>query len=280
MASPLLTKRIIRCLFTFLAALFTALLVTMCIFAGTLCSESYLLNHMEKSQYYQKAVQVLKDQYTAYGLPAGIEESFFASAVDEDTLYLDIRGAVKAAYAGKNYTIDSKALSKKLNDRLLDYAEQKGASITDEVKTNLSHLSDLCIEAYKKQADQSLLRMLGQYTYRYRTVVWAGIGVLVLLDILCLIMLFRVSSYAHRAVRGVNSACLGASVMLIAYPAWLYSSGGVERLGITSPSLYALMVSYTNSLFTAFIISGVVLVITVITVGIIGVKLVKRHTVF
>ena len=40
------------------------------------------------------------------------------------------------------------------------------------------------------------------------------------------------------------------------------------------------MVSYTNSLFTAFIISGAVLAVTVITVGIIGVKLVKRHTVF
>lgn len=280
MASPRMTQRIIRCLFTFLTALFTTLLVTMCIFAGTLCSESYLLNHMEKSQYYQKAVQVLKEQYAAYGLPAGIEESFFASAVDEDTLYLDIRGAVKASYAGENYTIDAKALSKNLNDRLLAYAKQKGASITDEVKTNLSHLSDLCIEAYKKQADQSLLRMLGQYTSRYRTIVWVGIGGLALLDILCLVMLFRVSSYAHRAVRSVNSACLGAAIMLIAYPAWLYSSGGVERLGITSPSLYALMVSYTNSLFTAFIISGAVLAVTVITVGIIGVKLVKRHTVF
>lgn len=279
-SSPITKPMVIRCLFTFLTALFTALLVTVCIVSGTLCNESYLLNHMEKSQYYPKAAQVLQDQYAAYGLPAGIEESFFASAIDEDRLYLDIRGAVKASYAGSTYTMDKKSLSKTLYNQLLDYADKKGASITDEVKTNLTHLSDLCIEAYQKQADQSLLRMLGQYTHRYRTIAWAGIGILALLDAICILMIFRLSDYRHRALRSLNSACLGAAVMLTAYPAWLYTSGGVERLGITSPSLYALMVSYTNSLFAAFLISGVVLAVTVITVGIIGVKLVKKHSVF
>lgn len=273
-------QRVLGYFFAFLAALFTTLLVAVCIVAGTLCNESYLLNHMEKSQYYHKAAQVLTDQYAAYGLPAGIEESFFESAIDEDTLYLDIRGMVKASYTGTTYTIDKKALSQTLYNQLLAYAEKKGGSITDQVKTNLTHLSDLCIEAYQKQADQSLLRMMGQYTYRFRTVAWAGIAVLVLLDVLCIAMIFRLSAFPHRALRSLNSACLGAGLMLIAYPAWLYLSGGVERLGITSPSLYALMVSYTNSLFSAFLISGAVLIVTVITVGIIGVKLVKKHSVF
>ena len=65
--------------------------------------------------------------------------------------------------------------------------------------------------------------------------------------------------------------------MLVAVPAWLYLSKGVERLGITSRSLYPLMVSYTNSLFVSFIVCGAVIAVAVCSVGVIGTHILKRH---
>lgn len=265
-----------RIFFSFMLALITTLLAVACVFSFTLFSQDYLLNHMEKSSYYSNTALILREQYADYGLPAGIEDSFFDTAIDEDTLYRHIRGAVKAAYSGQEYTIDTEALKDDLYQKLLAYADEKGVTATEEIKDNLSHLGDLCISAYTKQANQTLLRMLGQYTHRYRTFLWTGIGVLAMLDLLCLVMIYRLSSLPHRAIRCWNSGFLGAAIMLTAVPAWLYLSKGVERLGITSPSLYPLMVSYTNTLFLSFVICGAVIAVAVWTVGVIGVHMLKR----
>lgn len=266
-----------RYFFSFLLALTTVLLTTSCIFAATLFRQDYLLGHMEKSNYYANTVRVLREQYADYGLPAGIEESFFDTAIDEDTLYRHIRGSVKASYAGETYTIDSAALKDALYQKLLSYAETKGVKVTGQIQTNLSHLSDLCIGAYQKQANQALLRMLGQYTHRLHNVLWAGIGILAVMELLCLLMIFRLSTLPHRALRYGNSGWLGAAIMLIVVPAWLYLSKGVERLGITSRSLYPLMVSYTNSLLFSFVLCGIVIVVAVCSVGVIGTHILKRH---
>lgn len=269
-----------RYVFAFMLALITALLAMACVFSATLFSQDYLLNHMEKSDYYSHTSLVLREQYADYGLPAGIEDAFFDTAIDEDILYRHIRSAVKASYAGQEYVIDTVPLKDDLYQKLLTYADEKGVTVTDEIQNNLSHLSDLCISAYTKQANQTLLRMLGQYTHRYQTALWIGIGVLAALDVLCMVMVYRLSTLSHRAIRCWNSGFLGAAIMLTAVPAWLYLSKGVERLGITSPSLYPLMVSYTNSLFLSFLVCGAVIAVAVCSVGIIGVHMLKRHSAF
>lgn len=266
-----------RCFFSFLLALTTVLLTTSCVFAATLFRQDYLLGHMEKSSYYPNTTRVLREQYADYGLPAGIEESFFDNAIDEDALYRHIRGAINAAYAGETYTIDTVALKDALYQKLLTYADEKGVKVTKQIQTNLSHLSDLCISAYQKQANQALLRMLGQYTHQFRTALWIAIGILAAMEGLCLWMIFRLSTLPHRALRYCNSGWLGAAIMLAAVPAWLYLSKGVERLGITSRSLYPLMVSYTNSLFMSFIVCGTVIAVAVCSVGVIGTHILKRH---
>ena len=231
---------------------------------------------MENNRYYENTVVVLREQYADYGLPAGIEESFFDDVIDEDILYRHIRASVKAAYAGQEYVMDTASLKDNLYQKLLTYAETKNVDITKDIQDSLSHLSDLCISAYKKQADQVLLRMLGQAAHRFRTPLLIGVGVLSFLGVICLIMIWKLSSLSHRAIRFWNAGFLGASVMLIALPAWLYFSKGVERLGITSPALRPLMISYANALFMAFLVCGIVIAIAVFTLGIIGVHLLKR----
>lgn len=266
-----------RYFFAFLMALLTALLALCGVAVATVCSEDYMLQRMEDTDYYDNVAAILQDQYAALGLPAGIEESFFESAIDKEELYRDIHRAVDSAYGGQAYTVDKAALERALYQRFEGYADEKGAELTAETEESLRYLAKLCIEKYTAQANHTLPRTIGRYAGQAAPYLWGVIAFLAVMILLCGFMVYRLSDLPHRAIRLWNSSLLGAAVMLLVMPGWLYLSKGVEQLGITSRSLKPLLITYANDIFTSLLICGAVIVVTVLTVGLIGVHQVKKR---
>ncbi|MGI6264623.1 MAG: hypothetical protein ACOYJY_04050 [Acutalibacteraceae bacterium] len=266
-----------RWIFGFLAALLTALTATVCILTATLCSEDFLLRQMDASDYYHNAAAVVREQYVNLGIPAGIPAAVFDDAVDADRLYLDIKTAVDAHYAGQDVELDKASLIDGLYQKFVRYANSRQIAITGEVDQGLEHLSELCVSAYVKQADHPVLRMLGRYAGRFRATGWLIAVGLAALAAVCYWMIWRLSRLKHQAVRRWNASLLAASWMLLLAPGAVYLSRGVDKLGVTSLSLRPLMITYVDKVLTTFLITGGVMTVAVITVGMIAVHLIKKR---
>ena len=264
---------------------FLSFLLCLCVFfmsvavllGVTLFNGNYMLNQFASSYYYSNIAGEIREQYAAYGLPGGIEESFFDEVIDENALYHDISQSVEAAYAGDTYALDTIGIKTDLYQKLVDYATAKQIPVDETLQESLSHLADLCVESYVARVNNPYLLKLGEIAHRLaRVPLIAGIVCFLIAGGL-FVFLYFLHQWKHRPIRYLQYALIGSGLMLLILPAAALISGKVQNLGITSPALFKMMTSYVNNVLWAFVYTGLGWILIAGTVGWIVYKMVKQQ---
>ena len=257
----------LRHVFAFLSAVCTFFLLLLAILAGTVLREGYFRRTMEDSGFYEMQYASLVSRLEELAPASGVDESFFGSVIDAGTFRADVSSFIGAARSGGDTSgIRSDTSARVATDvynKLVGFADEAGYEITDDVKTALTHLSDICAQYYTQNVCDTLLAqgfaLLGNYERRTQRVFIPVVLILLAITVLSVFMTVHLSGDRRTAVGALSASGLGLSLMLVVIPVAAYIAGFPRRVYLLSDALTAFAVDYAGGLLAAMLVVGLVI---------------------
>ena len=266
---------------SFLLCISLVLISAAAVLRGTLFNESFIKKTLQKSGYGKQVQSELYTQFLSYGNACNIGDSFFEKFF-KDTLTEEFIDNNTAKYFEDIYTsskakVDTSALEKALKPALYEYAVEMGYENEPTLDEDLDVIVGELAEIYAKFMALPKVSTINSVLTRYGKAVDIALVCLLAFAIVVSVIIFV--SYKKKAepIRYYIYALSGAFLMTLAFPLYVRFSGLVEKVNITSKSLYSLIVNYANDILYGFFICSAVLAVGVAVYAVIYAKTVKRN---
>ncbi len=209
------------------------------------------------SGYKQKVKTEVLEELESYAIPGGLPHDYFEGELDSALLYKDVNRAVEGAFKGKTVTFE--AFSSAVTDSIMRYAKENNIEVQagdESTEENIKHMASLCASKYKKLVNSEILKVSGAAARFLNP--WALIIAAVLLAASAGLF---IATYKIGKMLFLRIALGGAGFMLFFFPVYLLIFKNISKLGITSPSMYALATGIIYSLLITLIVFAVVLIV-------------------
>ena len=108
----------------------------MYVVSSTILNESYILNSLEKSDYYAKIHELVESNFEKYVGPSGLDESVLKNLVSKEDIEEDTKKIVSNIYDGLNETVDTTKIEEKLKNNIDNSLNGKELSATEKISVN------------------------------------------------------------------------------------------------------------------------------------------------
>ena len=269
-------RRIISAVVAFLLCLFTTAAALLAV-VSVVTSKQYINYTVKASDYSTKAADILTVNLNDLAIPSGLGEEFFSDKVSSQEISEIAKQCINKNYAGAAFSADTEKLKAELIGYFKEYAQSdmiaSDVQVTDEA---LSTLADMCIAEYTKAAAPDIFRYIALYSgklFKFSLIGFAGTAMLTALSLWFLIKLNKGEplnlSYPY------FSFC-SAGISLTILPTILLIGKIVNRLSISTKSVYDFVCMYLNNALWLCVILGIILLL--ISVALLLVKKRKHNT--
>ena len=237
----------------FLLVLFVVFTVCVVLLSSVL-NPNYLLRKYREINYYDIIKSELLEVYRYYGLSSGIPNDFFNGyAIDEGRLYNDMVSSVTETYKGKVYTLDKEVLKESLSKRIYSYVEENKIKYDLVDKKAVMDYTSVCIDEYEKKIKMPFEAVLVGVLKPGRIAVTVIMVFCAVLIVIAMIWIKKRLGWKHRLFERIAHAAFGSSI--VSFIIWyaLYYNRVVERLAISTRSLYMIVVSWCKDIYGYFI---------------------------
>lgn len=218
----------------------------------TFFSNDYMKQVMAEHEYYNQVKDELKTKLTSLSHASGLNEEFVDNFVDKLDLNQEINDYVDGYYNGNSTLIDTISFKQKFRAAIDNYVEEHNVEKSKVSESSVEYLMNEATEIYQNEISIPFFSVAANYINKLSTplnIVMFGLAVAAL--VLCVIIYFT-SSFKHRAFRYFSYAFGGAAISCAVIPSVVYISGFIEKINISTRSLYNLFVNYFNGAFAYF----------------------------
>lgn len=262
--------------FSFFLSLFLFLFVLLIIVQSTLLSEGYLREQMNKSNYYLHVIENLKASFESYGNASGFDKAFFEDFLDPSTVQRDVNQTISYLYGNGGHALDKQAFEDSMYDALVQDAQARGYSLTDQNQEALRYLAGTCAQTYEQYISMPYFDQISSLLRKLEKPVKYGIMGLGVFILFLAVFLFFVQRWKHRAFRSYLYAVGGAGLMLLLPPVAVLISGKIQRISFMTKSMYQLAVNYLTGICVDLLISVGALAVAVAMLAILYRQFKKR----
>lgn len=269
-------RRIISAVIAFLLSLFATASALLAV-VSVVTSRQYISYTVDTSDYSANAADILTANLNDLAIPSGLSDGFFSDKVSTEEISKITTQCIGKNYNGEAFSPDTAELKIRLIGYFKEYAESdmiaSDIQITDEA---LSTLADMCIAEYTKAAAPDIFRYIALYSgklFKFSLIGFAGTAMLTALSLWFLIKLNKGEplnlSYPY------FSFC-SAGISLTILPTIMLIGKIVNRLSISTKSVYDFVCMYLNNALWLCVILGIILLL--ISVALLLIKKRKPNT--
>lgn len=251
-------KKAISYIFSFFLAFFLFFLSVLCVIRFTAGSETYFLKQLDKSNYYESAVdgynRLLKQNARPTNFPIELFENFVKTVdvIDE------MKGSVSAGFHGESFTVNTEEIKQRLVDTTNGYINEHQIQIDAQTQSAIDTFIEANTQNYAKLLQFPYIEYLGSGIRILHKVFWIAAALLV---VLCAVLAFaqiRMHKSKRRKKRWLAYSLIGAGLMTSVVPAMLLGFKVFERIQIMPEYLYRVITAVLNGTTLTVLIVGII----------------------
>lgn len=248
-------------------AFLLAIFLTMASYLGGtyfgLFNKTLILDSMNKTSYYNSIITYTQEKAESLAIPIGIPAEVFNDVFTLDETYAEGNALIKAKLNGANYTPDTTNVKQRIVANINTYLTTQNLSVTSEQKANITTFAQTVADEYSNNLSIPYLQYYVQLRNMVSKLVMIGLPVFLLLSLFAIVLLIKLHTWMHRALRYIAYSTLAASLMTAVLPIYILAKGVYRRINISPEYFYNFVMSYiTQSIFTFLYISLLLLAIS------------------
>lgn len=270
-------RGMVSAVLAFLASLFLTLLVLLLTVQTTLLNPSFMKKQVDNSRYIPHIIEDMESVFVSYGMSSNFDEAFFTSVLDATAVKNDVDREIEKLYNPDAPGADTEAFEASLLTKLQENVEARGVEVTQDVREALVYLASMCADSYQEGVQLPLASYASGVLIALQKPVLIGILILAALSAFVLGYLYRLRRRKSQFCRFAIYALSGA-VLTVAIPSlFVWFSGRIEKIGITSKALYYFITTYVHGVLSAALLFAGVLALAVAVLALFYRRLRRRE---
>lgn len=239
-------RKIVCCILSFVLCINLFLLSVGVVFEATLFNSDFILENMNSSNYFVDKRDEITRDLNDLGYASGLSDEFFEDLLSEIMLAEDTEIYLHDYYNGKSAGIDTIKFEQTFNDALDKYIKDNNIKNVDS--NSRDYLLKRAASIYRLSLEIPLFYRLAAYFKTLRNILPFILAGQVVFGIVIIIIIVFANSWKHRIFKYLSYASLGACLSLTVIPAYVLLTGQLQRINMTSRSLYNLFVQCGTNL--------------------------------
>lgn len=248
----------VYCVLSFFLAVILFLLSICVSLRVTFFSEDYMLQTMAEYEYYSQLTEEFRKQMVSLSHASGLTDDFTNDFVATLDFRQDVTEYVDAFYSGESTVIKTTAFKQQFRSALDKYVEKNKKAGTEVSESALEYLVNEAADIYSNTIEIPFFSVGANFIYKYNTTLNVVMIVLAVAGVVLGLIMFLTNEFRHRGYRYLSYAFSAAFICTMVPPVLVLCTGVIEKINITTRSLYNLFTHYFGGIFTYFIIFGVV----------------------
>ncbi|NJE63082.1 hypothetical protein E0L10_02525 [Enterococcus durans] len=240
---------------------------TLTIIRLTLCNQLFMENTILSSNYVEIVTDEINHTISDLGRGSNVPENVLCSVVTEKQVEENIMSYIHSLYSDSVFQIKgSSVVQQKVKEKIVDYAKNKNYPLDEPVQLTIETLQTSAVTAVQQAIEMRSLNIYGKKLLAYKKII----DLLIVFSLTVSFSLFASiislnRRFWHRVLRYLAYVLCSSSLMLVTLPLILYVNQIVERIGISSKTLYIFLTTYVNHFILIFIKwGGVIFFISII----------------
>lgn len=266
-------KRFVRYFISFILCLVIFLIAFLSIINITLFNDGFVIKHIDKTQFSEKAYNEIIDSFVSLGSASGVPKEVFEKAINISFVSTDIYNIISDSYKNNELSFAKNDLILNLKSEISNFCNENNIEITDSIKNDIDLLLEHLVSEYESVVILPLFSQIIQIKSIFDGYYFAFlIGSIFYLAFSVFILLF-LEKWPHRRIRYISYSFIASGLMLLIIPIITAVWDGIKRIQITPKFMYDFVVSFFNGIINQFYIFGAILFLIGVILMVISGKL-------
>ncbi len=227
---------------------------------GVAVSPDYAIFQVKKSDYIDLSIEEIEEGLISVAIPGGLPEDFFSYGITDKTFHDNMEEFIKTVYKNEPYIATDNAFREEITEKIYAFAEERLPEFDEDIKEQIDTLVSLCCERYMRYVTPKVLQYVGNYCGRLS--IPAFVVSLVTLSLAAVSFLFIHRMDASKKVYRISF--LSSALLIGALPLSMLLFAGIDKIGITSKALFALISSFIKTPLYIMLILAIIIILAVV----------------
>lgn len=226
----------------------------------TVFSSDHIIKVMRSDGYSTMVSSELQSRMEDLCDASGFDKEFASRFVRNYNVKKAVEDYVTSFYTGSDTLVETTGFKQQLYDSIDEYIEEKGITVSDETRKNISYFVDEAAEIYVDQISIPFFSNIANYIENTRVTMNVVLGFLAFMTLVIVGIIWFTNTYKHRRYRFLFIGTAGAALSSAILPTVVLLSGKIKKINLSTRSIYNLFVDYFSSIFyDMYICTGVLL---------------------
>lgn len=228
----------------------------------TILKESYILQKLEESNYYETMYQEIQNVCNNYIIQSGLEEITLKDIYTKEKVKTDTQRIIQNIYQGTKNEINTKEIRTKLNESI--QIQLKGVTVTEHTTQVINELINMVCKEYEDKILQT------QYNQRINTFIEKGsasveksvrIAFIFILILMAILILINIKKKKIRTTSWIGKCMVISGVFLGFISIFINSKIVIENMKLLTLSISRVMQIIINDILSKMLTWGMAIII-------------------
>lgn len=248
-------KGVISHIINFFLAISIFCIMCLLILSNTIFNKQYIINILEKSNYYEKTYEYIKDEFSNYTMQAGLEERALDDICDVNNIKQEVNKVVDAVFSQNEVNTDTSILALNLDNKINEVLANNNIKLTSNEKEAIQAFENNILEIYKSNIDISE-NHIGEISKSVLE-IQKKIKILIVILVIIILILAIIVLWLNKKI--LPTALMTAGIMSIFVKVLIAFK--VQNILILTPAFSESLIELVNSMANVFCITGICSVI-------------------
>lgn len=252
-----MVKRIIIYIINFLLSLCVLLLSSLLIFSNTVLNKQYVINVLERNDYYEKTYYNIQEGFKNYIMQSGLEESILEDLYDREKVNNDINMVIDAIFENKSINIDTEVIVQKLDDRINAILEQNNRVPEKEEREEIKIFEDTIAEVYSDEISYSIesIEQISSVLTKIQLLLSTVKIALIIVTIVLFLLIIAISRSLREIINTLGITLITAGIIQVAIK--LLIGDRTHNILILNSNFSTSLIDLINSIVQTFFYTGI-----------------------
>lgn len=254
-------KKIIVYIINFLLVILIFLLSSLLILSNTVLNKQYVKEVLIKNDYYERTYGNIKEDFKNYIMQSGLQESILEDLYDREKVNSDIDMVIDSIFENKKLNIDTKTITKKLDNRINAVLENNNRRPEAEEREEIKIFENTIAEVYTDgivYSSESILEIANIYSKIQPLIIKIAnlFGVLILA---LLVIIFVINRNLNKNINAVGIALFSSGLLGIIIK--ILIGDRTHNILVLNTTFSESLIYLINSIVDIFFITGMTMTI-------------------
>lgn len=263
-------KKVIVYIINFFLVIAITVLASLLIFSNTILSKQYMIDILQKNDYYNKTDFDIKDMFKNYIMQSGLEEGILEGLYDKDKLNNDINMIIDGIYENKEVKIDTDGIRNILNSRIDETLKQNHRVPDKAERESIQIFVNTIVETYEEGVviSQSTVNRIGKIFVKLKSLVEKALIATIIVIAVLVITIIAINKNIQACFRVFGASILSCGIIFSALK--LLIGKRLHYVLIINNTFSDTLINLSEKIVNLFFTTGIVMAVLGISMIVIG----------